>query len=228
MMNLRETIISSFFLHLILLLLLTAVANYKKGFSNGIPNIVSVDLFSEYNKYLPVAGIDSADAPSLASSPTSDEEVSLSDQAADSPAEESKKIAGPEKKADPKKIENAESSPASGGSTSLEAYHQFILSHKRVFMQKAGGRVNDLIGKALKENKRDFFGGTAIVILKFGPDGKLSGVLVDSAYPELKAFLEEIGWVAVPAPSEYLPGYSGVQIEFKVLEGYLSYKIGTL
>ncbi|MBS1115116.1 MAG: hypothetical protein H6Q94_845, partial [Nitrospirae bacterium] len=184
-------------------------------------------------KDLPDAGSDSADEPPLTSNQPPGDEVSLSDQAVNSPPEESKETPEPEKKAeaiaDPAKIENAEKPPAqTGGFTSLEDYYQFIMLHKKVFGQKAGARVNELLGEALKVNKRHFYGGTATVSLKFGSDGNLSEVLVDSASPELKAFLEEIRWGAVPAPAVYSLGFTGVKIEFTVLEGYMSFKIDAL
>jgi len=231
-MNLKESIISSFFFHLILLLLMAAVSGYTTGFSGGLQNIVSVDLTME-EKDLPGAGSDSADEPPLTSNQPPGDEVSLSDQAVNSPPEESKETPEPEKKAeaiaDPAKIENAEKPPAqTGGFTSLEAYYQFIMMHKKVFGQKAGARVNELLGEALKVNKRHFYGGTATVSLKFGSDGNLSEVLVDSASPELKAFLEEIRWGAVPAPAVYSLGFTGVKIEFTVLEGYMSFTIDAL
>lgn len=222
-MNLKETLISSFFFHLILLLVMAAVASYTTGFSGGLQNIVSVDLTREDSKDLPTAGIDSAEKPPTASTPPSDAEVSLPKQAAKYPPEESEKILEPEKKSE------AEKPPAQGGGfTSLEDYHRFVMLHKQIFGQKAGARVNELLGEALKVNKRDFFGGTAVVNLKFGSDGKLSDVLVDSASPGLKAFLEGIGWEAIPTPAVYSLRSTEVRIEFAVLEGYLSFNINTL
>ncbi len=224
--NLKETLISSLFFHLILFLLIALVASHTTDFSGGFQNIVSVDLTRD----LPGAGTDSADKPPVASIQPSSEEASLLDQAVNSPSEESKKVPEPEKRpdtiTDPAKIENAEKPSAqTGGFTSMGDYYRFIMLHKQIFRQKAGASVNELIGEALKVNKREFFGGTAIVSLKYGPDGKLSGVLVDSASPELKAFLEEVAWGPVPEPAAYSLGYSGVQIEFTVHEGYLSFKI---
>ena len=108
----------------------------------------------------------------------------------------------------------------------MEDYYRFITVHKKIFGQKAGAKVNELLGEALKVNQRVFYGGTAIVSLTFGSDRKLSGVVVDSASPELKAFLEEFGWDAVPAPAAYLG--NSVQIEFTVLEGYMSFKVNAL
>jgi hypothetical protein len=229
-MNLKESIISSFFFHLILLLLMAAAASYTTGFS-GLQNIVSVDLAME-EKDIPDAGADAADEPPLTSGPPPSEEASLSNQAVNSPPEESKETPEPEKKvetiANPAKIENAEKSPAqTRGFASMEAYHQFIMMHKKIFGQKAGARVNELLGEALKVNKRNFYGGTAIVSLKFGADGNLREVLVDSTSPELKAFFEEISWVTVPAPG-YSLGFTGVQIEFTVVEGYMRFKIDAL
>lgn len=211
---------------------MAAASSYTTGFSRGRQNIVSVDLTME-EKDLPDAGTDTADEPPLTSGPPPSEEVSLSNQAVNSAPEESKETPAPEKKveaiADPAKIENAEKPPAhTGGFTSMEAYYQFIMVHKKIFGQKAGARVNELLGEALKVNKRDFYGGTVIVSLKFGSDGSLSEVFVDSASPELKAFFEEISWVTVPAPAEYSLGFTGVQIEFTVLEGYMSFKIEAL
>ena len=157
----------------------------------------------------------------------------MSDQAESSLPEEPKETPEPEKKAepvtDPAKIENAEKPPAqTGGFTSMEAYYQFIMLHKKIFGQKAGARVNELLGEAFKVNKREFYGGTAIVSLKFGADGNLSEVRVDSESPDLKAFLEEISWTTVPAPAGYSLGFTGVQIEFTVLEGYMNFKIDML
>lgn len=227
--NLKETLISSIFFHLILFLVIAAVASRTTGLSGGFQNIVLVDL----TKDLPADVAESSDEPPVVSSPLSHETVSVSDQTVNNSLEESKTVPEPEKKpeaiTDPAKIENAEGPPAQrGGFTSLQDYYRFIMLHKQIFRQKAGVRVNELIGEALKVNKREFFGGTAIVSLKYGFDGRLSGVLVDSASPELKAFLEEIAWGPVPAPASYSLGYYGVQIEFTVLEGYLSFKIDAL
>lgn len=211
---------------------MASISSYTTDFSGGHRDIVSVDLTME-EKDLPDAGTDSADKPPLAAGPPPSEEVSLSNQAISSPPEESKETPEPEKKVetitDPAKIENAEKPPAqTGGFTSMEAYLQFVMMHKKIFGQKAGARVNELLGEALKVNQRHFYGGTAIVSLKFGPDGNLSKVFVDSASPELKAFFEEISWVSVPAPTKYSLGFTGVQIEFTVLEGYMSFKIDAL
>jgi len=211
---------------------MAVVSSYTTNLPGGSQNVLPVDLIME-EQDLPSAGIDSADEPPLTSSPQPSEEVSLSRQAVNSPPEESKETPEPEKKdeaiTEPAKIENAEEPPAqTGGYTSMEAYYQFIMMHKKIFGQKAEARVNELLGEALKVNKRHFYGGTAIVSLKFGPDGNLSEVLVDSASPELKAFLEEISWVAVPSPVQYSLGFTGVQIEFTVLEGYMSFKINAL
>ncbi len=227
--NLRETLISSLFFHLILFFLMAAVASHTTDFSGGFQNIISVDL----TKDLPAARTDSTEKPPVVSIQPSNEKVSLSDQAINNSPEESKEIPEPEKRpdtiTDPAQIENAEKPPVqTRGFTSMEDYYRFIMLHKQIFRQKAGARVNELIGEALKVNKREFFGGTAIVSLKYGPDGKLSGVLVDSASPELRAFFEEIAWGPVPAPAAYSLGYAGVQIEFTVLEGYLSYRIDAL
>jgi hypothetical protein len=229
-MNLKESIISSFFFHLILLLLMAAAASYATGFSGGPPSI-SVDLATEVED-IPDAGADPEAEPSLTSGPPPSEEVISSEQAVNRPPEESIETSEPEKKAEaianPAKIENAEKPPAqTQGFTSMEAYHEFIMMHKKIFGQKAGGRVNELLGEALKVNKRDFFGGTAIVSLKFGSDGNLREVRVDSTSSELKAFFEGISWVTVPAPG-YSLGFTGVQIEFSVTEGYMSFQIDAL
>jgi len=232
-MNLNETIISSFFGHLILLLLMLAVSDYMTHVSGDIRNIVSVDLEREDSYVPPAAATDSEEGPAPDSSLPSDEQMSLPDQAAGNPPEEPKRIPEPEKKAEPAtepaKIEEAAKPPVPRDRfTSLEAYHQFIMLHKQIFRQKAGVRVNELLGEAFKVNKREFYGGTAIVSLKYGPNGTLNEVLVDSASPGLKAFLEEIGWGAIPAPVAFSLGNTGVKIEFSVLEGYMSFNINAL
>jgi hypothetical protein len=229
-MNLKESVISSFFFHLILILLMAAAASYTTGFS-GLQNTIAIDLAAE-ERDIPTPGADSADEPPLTSGPPPSEEVRLSNQPGDSPPEESKETPEPEKEAEaianPAKIENAEKPPAqTRGFTSMEAYHQFIMMHKKIFGQKAGARVNELLGEALRVNKRVFYGGTAIVSLKFGSDGNLREVLVDSTSPELKAFFEEVSWGTVPAPG-YSLGFTGVQIEFTVDEGYMRFKIDAL
>jgi hypothetical protein len=229
-MNLKEEIISSFFFHLILLLLMAAVSNYATCLFGGMQKIVSVDLAAEDVKDQPATPGDHADNPPPASRPASDGEMSLPEQAVSSPPERPKEIPEPEKKAEsaaaPAKTEKAEI-PAvqKEGFRSLEAYYQFIALHKEIFGQQAGARVNELLGAALKENTQEFYGGTAIVSLKFGPDGALNEVLVDSASPALKAFFEEIDWGIVPAPAAYSLGFTAVRIEFAVLEGYMSFNI---
>lgn len=228
-MDLKETIISSFFFHLILLLVVAALSSFRAGFPGSPDNIVSVNLASENYNELPAPGADSADEPHKPSGPPPDE-AGMSDQAANNTPGESEKIQGPQDKpaadAAPAKIENPDKLPTQGeGTDKLEAYYQFIRLHRKVFGQKAGIRVNKLIGEALSVNTRSFYGGTAIVSLKYGFAGELIGVDVDSESPALKAFLEEVAWYGVPAPAAYL-GHT-VQIEFTVLEGYLSFRINT-
>jgi hypothetical protein len=223
-MDIKETIISSFFFHLILFLLLLAVSHYTTGLPGGMKNIVSVELLKE-SEYQPAARTGDADEQPAETSPPSDDAMIL--------PEESIRRSEPEKKAEPAaeppKVEKAENlSIQKPGFTSLEAYHQFILLHKKIFGQKAGARVNELLGEAFKTNKREFYGGTAVVSLKFGPDRRLNEVLVDSASPALKAFFEEIDWGSVPPPAAYSLGFNGVQIEFTVLEGSMSFKIDAL
>ncbi len=219
-MNLKETLISSLFVHLILLLVVAAVASHTT--SRGLKNIISVDLTRKDGKDLPAAGIDSAEKPPMASTPPSDAEASRPEQAVKDPPQESI-IPEPERKS-----ETVNPPARSGGFTSLEDYHRFVMLHKQIFSQTAGARVNELLNEAFKVNKRDFYGGTAVVYIKFGPDGKLSDVLVDSASPELKAFLEEIGWDAMPPPAAYSLRSTGMQVQFAVHEGYLSFNINAL
>lgn len=231
-MNLKESLISSSFFHLILFLLVAAASSYTARFSGGFQNIVAVNLTME-EKDQPAAVIDSTNKPPLTPSPSPIEETSSADQEVSSPPEESKETPQPEERVeaitDSANIENAEKPPVqTGGFTNMEAYHQFIMVHKKIFDQKAGFKVNELLGEALKVNERQFYGGTGVVSLRFGPDGNLSEVLVDSASPELKAFLEEINWASVPAPARYSLGFTGVQIEFTVLEGYMRFTIGAL
>ncbi len=222
-MDLKETLISSFFFHLILLLAMAAIASYTAGLSGRIQNIVSVDLTREDSKDLAAAGTVSPEKPPAVSTPASDADASLPEQAEKNLLAESGKFQEPEKKSE------AENPPAPGGGfASLEDYHRFIMLHKQIFGQQARVRVNELLGEAFKANKREFYGGTAVVYLKFGPDGRLNDVLVDSASPELKAFLEEVGWDAVPAPAAYSLRSTGVQVEFAVHEGYLSFNINAL
>ncbi len=228
-MDFKETIISSFFFHLLLFLLMIAVSSYTTGSSGMIRNIVSVDLTEE--KDLPDNATGPAEKPATAPGTPSIEEASLPDESVKTPSEES--MPEPEKElktaAEPVKIEKVEKPPAdTEGPPSMEAYYRFIMLHKKIFGQQAGARVNELLGEAFKVNTREFFGGKAIVSLKFGPDRKLSGVIVDSDSPELKAFLEEIVWDSVPDPAAFSLGFTGVQIEFTVLEGSMSFKIDAL
>ncbi len=199
---------------------MTALSHYTTGLSGDIQKIISVDLAMEESKDQSAARSDSEDDQPLESSPPSEDAMSLPEQAVSKQPEEATKIQEPEKK-----TEVARPSIQREGFTSPEAYYQFILLHKKIFAQKAGARVHELLGEAFKTNTREFYGGTAIVSLTFGPDGQLNEVAVDSASPELKAFFEEIVWGVVPAPAVYSLGYSTVQIEFVVMEGYMSFTI---
>ena len=226
-MNIRETIISSFFIHLILILLAMAAANYRAGLPVDISNLISVDLAPDTVKDKPMIPVP-ADA-----GPSSHEETGVPDQAAAGPSGEATEIPDSREEvtsaSEPPEADKTEEPPVrKEGAASPEAYHQFILLHKRIFREQTGSRVNELLGAAFRMNKREFYGGTAMVSLKFGPDGKLNEVLVDSSSPELKAFLEEVGWGALTPPSAYLLGNNLVQIEFAVLEGYMSFNIEAL
>jgi hypothetical protein len=233
-MNLKETIISSSFFHLILFLLMAAVSNYTSGSYGGFQNVVSVDLTMEHTKDLPDSRIEPAEEPPLVSTqqPIEDIKSSQEEEAVSILPDESEETSKPEEKvetAEPAKIAKVEQPPVqAGGFTSMEAYHQFIVLHKKMFGQKAGVRVNELLGEALKVNTRQFYGGVAVVSLNFGPDGRLNEFFVDSESPDLKAFFEEMVWDAVPAPAQFSLRFTGVQIEFTVHQGYMSFEIEAL
>jgi hypothetical protein len=229
-MDLRETIISSFFFHLVLFLLMLGLANFRAGFSGSLPDVISVDLTTE-NSNIPPATTAAVAKPAPPSSAPAVEETKPPDQAKVNPPEDSKKNPAPEDKpataADAPKIEIPGKLPEqSRGSDSREAYYQFLTLHRKIFAQKAGATINELIGKALKVNTREFYGGTAVVSLTYGSEGELDKVDVDSASPDLKAFLEEVGWYDVPAPPAYI-GHT-VQIDLTVLEGAMSYRVTIL
>jgi len=227
-MNLKESIVSSSFYHLIVFLLIAAASSYTTGFSGNFQNITPVDLTMENND-LTVAGIDSANELSLTPDPLTSDGADMSIPSMDGPSEEPREKSGAEKDVESStesaQVQSAEKPVQPGDFASLEAYHQFIMMHKKLFVQKAGDRLNELLGIALEKNTRHFYGGTAIARLKFDPSGNVGEVLVESESPELKAFIEEIGWDSIPGPAEYSLGYGKVQITFMVLEGYMRYAI---
>jgi hypothetical protein len=231
-MDLKETIISSFFGHLILFLLMLGLANFRAGFSGNLPDIISINLTAENNKGLPAEKTDSVVKPLSPSSVPADAKTGMADQAVNNePREEAPKVPAPETRpapaADLPKIDIPGKLPdQSRGSDSAEAYYQFLMVHRKIYAEKESARVNSLIGEALKVNTRSFYGGTAVVSLNYGSEGELDKVNVDSESPDLKTFLEEVGWYDVPAPASYL-GHM-VQIEFTVLEGYLSFRTNIL
>ncbi|MBI5075728.1 MAG: hypothetical protein HZB62_11275 [Nitrospirae bacterium] len=208
------------------------MSNYTTGRLGDVQKILSVDLAMKESKDQSATLSDSEYVQPLESSPPSDEGISLLDQAVNNLITESTNIPEPEKKVEPSaspKTEDAEKpSIQREGFTSREAYYQFIILHKKIFAQKAGARIHELLGEALKVNRREFFGGTAVVSLTFGPDRTLHEIVVDSASPVLKAFLDEINWGFVPAPAAFSLGYTRVQIEFTVLEGSMSFNIAPL
>ena len=236
-MDIRESIISSFFFHLILFLLMLAAANYTAGVSMSNRNIITIDLALPDSKDRSAAPGDLSDRPpaDLSALPddTSQTRMSLPNLAAGPPPKESEIVPEPAKKAEseagPTKIETTEqNSIRTEGFTSPEAYYEFIILHKKIFREQAGVRVNELLGEAFKVNKREFYGGTAVVNLKFGTDRTLKEVLVSSSSPELKSFLDEIVWDAIPPPAAYSIGNAGVRIEFAVHEGSMSFTINAL
>jgi hypothetical protein len=91
-MNLRETIISSFFTHLIIILILVSAGKYTVDLSGNLKNVISVDLASEIGKVLSTAADDPTAEHLQASRPTSDEKMSMPDQSADTPQEEKSKF----------------------------------------------------------------------------------------------------------------------------------------
>ncbi|MEW6116042.1 MAG: hypothetical protein AB1553_03975 [Nitrospirota bacterium] len=223
-MNLKESIIHSFLFHFILFLFMLAAAGFTTPLPGGLQDIIPVNLTFENTKDLSDSGTDATDKTPLASSLPSGEEVSLPDQAADNTPEEPEKNV--EDTPEPAKIEKAEQPPAQTQRfMSMEDYYRFIILHNKMFRQMAEARVSNLLGEALKVNTRHFYGGTATVSLTFGPDRKVSEVSVDADSPDLKAFLEEIDWGSVPAPAAFSLRFSGVQIEFTVLEGSMSYRV---
>lgn len=233
LMNIKETIISSFFFHIIQFLLMLAVSYYTTGYSGDVRKIITLDLAMKENTEQPEALSNSTVQEPLKSNPSSDEGISLPDQSVNKQPEEPVIIPEPQKQpeapTDPAKIEKRENlSLQKEGFSSMEAYYQFIILHKKIFAQQAEYRVNKLLSEAFKVNTREFFGGTALVRLTFGPEGRVNAVSVDSESPSLKAFFEEISWDLIPPPSAYSLAYTKVLIEFTVHEGFMSFRVNPL
>jgi len=233
-MNLRETTISSFFLHLIIILLsVIAAGKYTADLSGNLRNVITVDLASDIGKIPSTSAANPTAEHPQASTPTSDEKMNMPDQSAGTPPEETKKLSEPEKEAEPETMPATSENPPEisaqkEGPVNLEAYYQGVEIHKKLFRRQAGATVGELLDEALKVNKREFYGGNGLVTLEYGPDGKVNKVSVDSESPDLKAFLEEIGWGVLPSPSRYSLRNSAVRIEFSVLEGYMTFTLNTL
>jgi membrane protein involved in colicin uptake len=232
-LNLNETIITSLFFHLILFALLLAGSAYTTRISGDMPNIISVDLMMQNSAIAPAPPSRTADKPSPAAAPPAPRQMTLPEQATgnlpeEAIPEEAANTTQPEEKAEPAPAPVKAEAPPREKFTSLEGYLQFVMIHKKIFSQQARRGVNELLDRAFKVNKRVFYGGTAAVSLQFGPDGRLTGVLVDSTTPELKAFLEEIDWNTIPPPAAYSLRSGLVRIEFAVHEGYMSFNVNTL
>ena len=105
-MDIKETIISSFFFHLIFFLLILAVSQYTTGPSGGMQNIVSVDLLKE-SEYQPAKRSDQAETQPAQIRPPSKEAMSLPEEPIKKPEPEKKT----EPVAEPPKIEKAEPAP---------------------------------------------------------------------------------------------------------------------
>ena len=74
----------------------------------------------------------------------------------------------------------------------------------------------------------DFTVATIVANIDFGvrpTKHYLLGAHYDSVW---EAFLEEIAWGAIPAPSTYFIGSTKVQIEFTVLEGSMAFNVNAL
>lgn len=232
-MNIRETIISSCFIHLIIILLAVAAGRYTTDLSGNLKNIISVDLASDISNVLSPSAHDSTAEQVLAPIPTSDTKMTEPDESAVNPPEETKELSEPEKNTEPQPAPALSEKPAEipaqkDGPANIEAYYQFLAVHKTLFRQQASGTVNQLLGEALKVNRREFYGGVGLVTVEYGVDGKVNKVFVDSESPELKAFLEEIGWGVLPSPSRYSLRNSVVRIEFSVLEGSMAFNVNAL
>ncbi|MBI5846531.1 MAG: hypothetical protein HZB31_01005 [Nitrospirae bacterium] len=227
-MNLKESLISSFFFHLIMFLLMIAAVNFTAGLPGGIGKIIPIELAIEKSKDQPAFRSNAEEEPPQ----DQNQPMVLPDQDMSNQPKERAIVPESQKKAEPAAVpaipEAALQPPIrTEGFSSLEAYHQFLILHKKLFGRQAGIKVNELIGEALKTNRREFYGGIAVVSLQFGTDGSLHEVSVESASPDLKAFLEEINWSIVPPPSAFSLGYAGVQIQITVLEGYMNFSINT-
>lgn len=235
-MDIRESVISSFFFHLILFLLMLAAANYTAGIAISNRNILMLNLAMPDNREQTVPA-DLPEKPPLEPDSLPDDNsqssMSLPELSAVPPAKQPEAAVEPVKKAEspvaPARTEPVEQNPIrTEGFTSPDAYYEFIILHKKIFRKQAELRVNELLGEAFKVNTREFYGGTGVVNLRFGTDRKLKSVTVDSESPALKSFLEEIIWETIPPPAAFSLGNTAVQIEFAVHEGYMSIKINTL
>ena len=231
-MNLKETIVSSFFIHLIIILLSVAAGKYTADLSGNLKNIISVDLASDMGEVPSPPAHYSTAEQAQAPIATSEVKMSTPDQSAANPPEETK-LSEPEKNAEPQITSAISEKPAEipsqkDGPSNIEAYYQFLAVHKKLFRQQASVTVNGLLGEALKVNRREFYGGVGLVTVEYGVDGKANKVFVDSDSPELKAFLEEIGWGMLPSPSKYSLRNSVVRIEFSVLEGSMAFTVNAL
>jgi hypothetical protein len=220
-MDFRESCISSFFVHVMAILLLAAVSQVHMSQPASMVVSLSSDTFEKTSKAEePISGeMKEVASPEL---PMASEEETI--EKAENP--EDANAVPEEKPAIVPEEEKTTENPQMAGTVppldmiELARMKRIIAIHKRAFVETASQSVQKALHKEIAGDPSGGLNeGTAEIALYFNEKGGIREVWGGSVSEKLQAALARLDWRTIPSPADFKLRMNGLRVSIKIERG---------
>ena len=214
-MDFREFCISSFFVHVMVVLLLAAVSQQHMSQPGGMVVSLSADTFEKTSKAdRPIISEVKEVASTGPPMPAEEETVEKAENPEDANAV-------PEEKAtENSQIANTVTPDAGLNMIELARTQHIIAIHTRAFVETASQSIQKALHKEIVSDPSGGLNeGTAEVTFYFNENGGIGEVWGDSDSEKLKAALAKLDWRSVPSPADFRFRMNGLRVSIKIERG---------
>ena len=241
-MSLKESCISSFFVHVVAVLVALAVSQYHSKISvNNLvvtlsrekstpfeENITPVkqDMDSRIKEDLRGEGPQSQDNGESDISSEGDSARDETRDYRDATADSDSSVLPSAAEHSHVDKEMSESPKATEVSQTQEGFiagvsEEFLRAHTMAFAKKTGLSIQSSVQSEIIDKKGDNLNGAyARVKLHYAKDGALKTIEVMTNSDELNSILERASWTALPSPSTYFLQNTGLDVRIAIVNGY--------
>ena len=223
-MDFRESCISSFFVHVMAVLLFAAVSQVHMSQPGSLVVSLSADTFEKISMADQPRSGELEELPSPEQPmPAEEETVEGAEKPADANAvPEEKPAIVPEEEKTSENPQMANTVPQGVGQdmTELARMHHMIAIHKRAFVDTASQSIQKALHREIAvDSSGGLNEGTAEITFYFNEKGDIGEVWGFSGSDKLQAVLERLDWRSVPSPADFRFWMNGLRVSIKIDKG---------